>query len=141
MKTTIEMADEVAKIYIVKSSEYYKIGMTKGSLADRVAQLQTGNPLKIEQIAFAEVYDAPKIERLIHKELDVRRLSGEWFNLDEDMLTGLLNALDDMAHEKIVVTPRLKKLLGKEDKYNLFTQIKRANINRIMDELLYRDVV
>lgn len=77
-------------IYILFISELNvsKIG-TSSNVQNRVKQLQTGCPYKID---FVRSYDSPfstKIEKILHRKYQNRKvdneeykLTGEWFNLD-----------------------------------------------------------
>jgi len=76
-------------IYLFESiSEYetlYKIGFTKNknTLRQRVKQLQTGNPNKIKMVEFFGSEHGRKLETTLHNIYSIKRLEGEWFNLEE----------------------------------------------------------
>lgn len=75
-------------IYLFESvSEYetqYKIGYTrnKSTLKKRVKQLQTGNPNKIHIVKYFETSHGRKVETTLHHIYSMKRLEGEWFELD-----------------------------------------------------------
>ena len=60
-----------------------KIGFTRGSPMKRLKSLQTGSPCKLMLMAF---YTAPPDEeRRLHREFDKFRVSGEWFEMDDEI--------------------------------------------------------
>lgn len=73
----------MAKVYIVKSGEYCKIGYTKSDdVSQRLASMETNSPLNIEVLA---EYDADnqekarRIEAAFHDLFFEYRHKGEWF--------------------------------------------------------------
>ena len=76
-------------IYLFESESgyetQYKIGYTrnKSTLKKRVKALQTGNPNKIKIIDFFETHHGRKIETTLHSIYSMKRLEGEWFELDK----------------------------------------------------------
>jgi len=75
-------------IYLFESiNDYetqYKIGYTrnKSTLKKRVKQLQTGNPNKIKIIDYFATEYGRKVETTLHNIYSIKRLEGEWFDLD-----------------------------------------------------------
>jgi hypothetical protein len=88
------------KVYLLKSGPFHKLGITGGkdgqkSIADRVREHQTGNPIEVELVAYfsaphAYCYD---FEQTWHKKLDAFRVRGEWFRLPPEVLTTLLSVM------------------------------------------------
>lgn len=75
-------------IYLLKSYEngYYKIGLSKNPF-NRIKQLQTGNPEKIELIASYKSVNYLKVETALHNYFSHSKTINEWFNLSlEDEL-------------------------------------------------------
>ncbi len=70
-------------IYIITDGEYCKIGIAT-DIEQRVKQLQTGNARKLEVLHYEKVRNAKKIESKLHKKMKHKRLSGEWFDIDDD---------------------------------------------------------
>ena len=71
-------------VYLICDSknEYYKIGVTTGSIENRIKKLQTGNGTELHIVSW---YEAPypfKLEKLLHSKFALKRESGEWFSLD-----------------------------------------------------------
>lgn len=71
-------------IYIAKCNEYHKIGMAVFP-ERRIAELQVGNPCKIELIA---KYEIPSnriryFEGRFHRAFKARNVRGEWFLLSD----------------------------------------------------------
>lgn len=73
-------------IYLLKmvneDKTLYKIGYTKGSVYNRIKNIQTGCPYKIEIV---NVYSSPYskiIETTLHNMFSHKKTHGEWFDLD-----------------------------------------------------------
>lgn len=71
-------------LYLLKAGDYHKIGVTLDSSAkNRVKQIQTGNPHKIEVVAVSKRRgDAYEIEQKLFSMFANSRMSGEWFELN-----------------------------------------------------------
>lgn len=63
------------------SDSFCKIGIT-GDLAKRVAQVQTGCPMKIKDVAYMETGYSRRAESIFHQEMAAYHTHGEWFRLD-----------------------------------------------------------
>lgn len=70
-------------IYLIRCNEFYKIGVSETSVAGRLEQLQTGNPYRLELIAYFELQDLLVTERKLHNMLSAKHTRGEWFQLVE----------------------------------------------------------
>jgi hypothetical protein len=81
-------------IYILKSREYYKIGITK-DVAKRMRELQTGNPIQHLFVCSSFFNDAPKIEKLLHETFAEYQIQGEWFELPSSKLEELIELLEN----------------------------------------------
>lgn len=76
------------------SSGWIKIGCTRNNPANRVAELQTGNPRKLVLHTSVTCTDYKKFEGYLHKCFDDKRGIGEWFKLetkDVDQLVKFLS--------------------------------------------------
>jgi hypothetical protein len=71
-------------IYVVKDNGtgYYKIGMS-GNVRQRIKALNTSTPCGIETILIFGSPDCALDENNIHKMFSDKRISGEWFELDD----------------------------------------------------------
>lgn len=73
-----------------------KIGKsTKDALKGRLGQLKTSSPYGIEIVGIIETCNAHKLENLLHKRFKAFRLNGEWFEISEDVVNGLLLQYQD----------------------------------------------
>ena len=78
----------MSKVYLIGIPEEsrYKIGYTNRSIDNRVNEIQTGNPKKIEVLEIFETEHHIKVESWMHKIHHQKRMEGEWFELtDEDV--------------------------------------------------------
>ncbi len=84
-KGMLESAKESDKhTYLVVDGDCVKVGLfTEGRLADRLAQLQTGNPRKLKVLAISE----SNIEKLCHYEFEHLNVLNEWFKFDLELVT------------------------------------------------------
>ena len=73
-------------MYIIRSGEFYKIGMTRVDVRKRIATLQTGSPQLLEIVKVIETDDPEALERDLHRMLGHKRGEGEWFKLDAEDL-------------------------------------------------------
>ena len=71
-------------IYLLtNNNDQYKIGITKYDGKKRIKNLQTGNGDTIEVInEFKSKYNN-KIEGALHRKYGIKRLKGEWFQLEK----------------------------------------------------------
>lgn len=74
-------------IYFAKMGEWIKIGYTAGEASKRIAQLQTGQPQKIELIGTIE--GERDAESGLHQEFAEFRGNGEWFKRDAELTTSI----------------------------------------------------
>ena len=70
-------------IYVIETKDkaYLKVGVA-GCVASRLKQLQTGNPQELSVVSTYEYEtseQAFKMEKIIHKKLKSKRITGEWF--------------------------------------------------------------
>ena len=61
----------------------FKIGHTKRNINKRIKELKTGNASDFSIINTYESKWATKIESSLHKYYSIKKINGEWFNLDE----------------------------------------------------------
>lgn len=79
-------------IYLISSDangkKLYKIGITKRSILERIKEFKTGNASELLIVDSFVSKWARKIEATFHRALKPKKISGEWFDLDEeDILT------------------------------------------------------
>jgi len=72
-------------IYLIQNGNttQYKIGITTRDLNRRVAELQTGSPYTLEAVAYCVSDDFANDEIILHNMFADKRLSGEWFELND----------------------------------------------------------
>ena len=81
------------KVYLVGNLDenLYKIGWTRGDINNRVLQLQTGNPKKIEAVNEFESKHYVKLETYMHNRHGSKRQEGEWFELTQEDVMNFTN--------------------------------------------------
>ena len=70
--------------YLLTDGELYKIGVTRGSIENRISKLQTGNPYDIAIIDYFESEYPFKVEKMLHARHSQQRINNEWFNLENE---------------------------------------------------------
>ena len=95
------MADKHGELYFIteenvitgKRSNYVKIGIVKGSRTteSRISEHQTGNPRNIVELHVLNSPMVQSLETLIHRVYALNRVRGEWFYLDEQELSDVLD--------------------------------------------------
>jgi hypothetical protein len=90
-----------AFVYAVQGGEHVKIGLTS-NVRNRVLVLQTSCPVPLSVLNAWQHYNAPKMEKLLHRKFRSRRTLGEWFRLGEDELSALrgANRIEDLLHKE-----------------------------------------
>lgn len=77
-------------VYLISSetngSKVYKIGHTRRSVEKRVAEFRTGNSSMFEVLDVFESKWGTKIEAHLHRHFRIKRIKGEWFDLNESDL-------------------------------------------------------
>jgi len=70
-------------IYFIRRGEFVKIGLTI-NLENRIREIKRNSPETIIIIKFYETDDMVKEEIKWHHVFDSKRMTGEWFELDDD---------------------------------------------------------
>jgi len=78
-------------VYIFGCVGMFKIGVS-ANIKSRAKTLQTGNPFKINKIAYLDVDNYYEIELKIHDEYSEKRTNGEWFLFDESTLYSIVSS-------------------------------------------------
>ena len=82
-------------VYVVTDGTAYKIGETSGCVYDRIANMQSGNPRKLEFVHCYETADRKGTEKYLHEQLAGFRVGiggTEWFSCT-------LDDIDEAAEE------------------------------------------
>lgn len=72
------------KVYLLQAGDLFKIGITRGSVKNRIKQLSTGNPINITIVSTYESDKASKVESVLHNTFKSKKVKGEWFKLEDD---------------------------------------------------------
>ena len=72
------------KVYLLECGDKYKIGYTRKTIEQRIKQMKTGNSEEFKVLSFFESKWGTKIESHLHKRFKDKKISGEWFKLDEE---------------------------------------------------------
>ena len=64
------------------STDNYKIGVTTGSIENRMKKLQTGNSAELVLADFFECEHPFKLEAMLHNYFRTKNVLNEWYRLD-----------------------------------------------------------
>jgi hypothetical protein len=74
-------------VYLISSEingqKLYKIGFTRREPEKRIKEFKTGNASDFQIVEVFKSKWGTKIETQIHKKLRMKKIEGEWFQLDE----------------------------------------------------------
>ena len=70
---------------------FYKIGITKNAVSNRIDELQTGNPFKILRHNSLDSQAMEMVEKYLHNLYSSNRIRREWFRFNPDELSSVLN--------------------------------------------------
>lgn len=73
-------------VYLVKSGQHHKVGLTTGDVKSRIANMQTGNPVPIEIVDFFPTSQPYEDESNIHAILKRYWVQGEWFLIPDEVI-------------------------------------------------------
>jgi len=91
-------------LYIIRCNEFYKIGVAS-DVQTRLAQLQTGNPHRLEVVRYYEFVSPEPVEKSIHQKFSAKRGNGEWFLLSTNDLRdvdAICNLLGGVKHHESI---------------------------------------
>lgn len=73
-------------VYLIcdPSQDAYKIGCTRNLAQKRLQSLQTGNSTKLHIVETVQTEYPFRLETMLHKKYNGKRLQNEWFNLDSN---------------------------------------------------------
>jgi len=86
-------------VYIAQSGDYCKIGFTSHSPADRISQLQTGNPHPVKLVGM--IPGTMRDEERLHAEFADKQVRGEWFALTPDDVQHILSRKRELSWEQV----------------------------------------
>ena len=69
-------------VYLIKSGDYHKIGLTRRNPETRLKELTT--PEGVSMVHVIETTDPEGLEKFLHNEFRHKRAEREWFRLDEE---------------------------------------------------------
>jgi len=91
-------------VYLISSESIsgriYKIGITRRSISKRMKEFKTGNASELLLIDSYNSKWGNNIESHLHRLFKEKRISGEWFKLDESDLT-LFKDVCVMVHDNL----------------------------------------
>lgn len=85
------------------SSELFKIGVTRGSIENRIRKLQTGNGNEIFVCQSFKTDHPFKMEKMLHSKYYSKRQLNEWFALDEEDVRSFIGNCEKFQHNMDVL--------------------------------------
>lgn len=89
-------------VYLIKCQHLYKIGIAN-DVDRRMAELRTGNPFPLELVATC-TNGGRFTETLLHERFAHRRVSGEWFALDNGEVAYVLGMFEPLDEALAMIT-------------------------------------
>ena len=86
-------------VYLLTDGEFFKIGVTRGSIDKRIKKLQTGNPDDISLVNSYQTEYPFKMEKALHATHNHQRINNEWFDLSLSDITNFeseCKSIDEM---------------------------------------------
>ena len=85
-------------VYLLTDGEFFKIGVTRGSIEKRIKKLQTGNPDNIAIVNYHLTEYPFKLESALHARHAHQRINNEWFDLSLNDVTSLTQECEQLAY-------------------------------------------
>lgn len=84
-------------VYLICDVEknLYKIGVTTGSIENRMKKLQTGNGTELLLVNYYECDYPFKIEKMMHNHFSNKKVLNEWFNLTDEEALSFIKICED----------------------------------------------
>lgn len=95
-------------LYLIKCQQFVKIGVAN-DVQNRIAQLSTGNPFKLELLAVFAFESANTVEAALHQRFLDKRKRGEWFVLSLQELRTLRNVCLLLGGDELDVLPTVQE--------------------------------
>lgn len=96
-------------IYVLcdPSTDLFKIGLTTGSIENRMKKLQTGNGTELHLVTFHETKYPYKVEKMLHNKFSNKKELNEWFALTNEDLSGFTQTCEQIekAIESLLDNP------------------------------------
>lgn len=86
------------KVYLISCGDIdkqYKIGFTRRKVENRIKEFKTGNSNNLEIVSVFESKWGTKIEAFLHRKYFDKKISGEWFILDEEEVRGFYKTCEN----------------------------------------------
>lgn len=125
-------------VYFMKAGELVKIGMTRGNVLTRAAQLQTGCPHKIEVLC--TINGDQERESRLHRQFAHLRVHGEWFFASIDMMA-CIEALKDSqeAADKALMVEECVRLRAEVEAQKEYTALLSEHNETLRELLSYKE--
>lgn len=90
-------------VYIIKCEKfnYYKIGISKSTPKNRISNLQSGCPFKLDYVTIVHCEHYSLIEAQLHREYRDKNIRGEWFELLPTDLIDVIEFLNEKSTKQI----------------------------------------
>lgn len=101
-------------MYIIRmgSTLYFKIGISADTVHTRIAQLQTGNPIRLLAVLEKKLDDARLGERIVHDKYWLQRGFNEWFYFDPEDNRNPVDIKDVIDYIKNTLSTDINRRLG-----------------------------
>lgn len=81
------------KVYLIMNGEgFFKVGMTKHAVTERIRQLQIGSATELKYVSECHVRYPSKVETALHRQYMQYHMIGEWFDLPQEAVDNFADA-------------------------------------------------
>jgi len=92
-------------VYLIRclGSDFYKIGISKLDVGNRVATMQSGCPfeLKVIHVSYSDHYSL--LEAELHRRYKLKRVRGEWFEFTDALVLCVKNDMDEQSKKQLTL--------------------------------------
>jgi len=94
---------KVGYVYLVKceGTDFYKIGISKSTVKNRLSSLQSGCPFKLTLLHKVHCNHYSLLESELHKKYSKHRGIGEWFKLSDSLVLCVISDMNDQANKQL----------------------------------------
>jgi predicted GIY-YIG superfamily endonuclease len=92
-------------VYLIKCEgvNYYKIGISKSTPKNRLSNLQSGCPFKLDYVTIVHCDHYSLIEAQLHRKYRDKNIRGEWFELSPTDLIDVIEFLNEKSTKQITL--------------------------------------
>lgn len=94
---------------------FFKIGVTRGRIENRIKELQTGNSGEIYMCSYFQTSHPFLMEKELHTRFRPKKILGEWFELSNEEATNFRSVCEELEemNKSLMDNPFFRKNLNR----------------------------